>query len=53
METRMKDDKRKKEVALFRLAVLGDLIHVRLRRGELRRALEKKSGELMLKSSRS
>jgi len=39
------NDERKREVALFRLAVLGDLIHTELRRGELRRALEQKSGQ--------
>ena len=40
----MNDDK-KRDVALFRLAVLGDLIHTELRRGALRRALEKKTSE--------
>ena len=40
----MNDDK-KREVALFRLAVLGDLVHTELRRGALRRALEKKTSE--------
>ena len=38
----MSDD-HKRDVALFRLAVLGDLIHTELRRGELRRALEAKA----------
>jgi len=33
------NDDRKREVALFRLAVLGALIHTELRRGSLRRAL--------------
>jgi putative transposase len=42
----MTDDDRRRDVALFRLAVLGDLIHAELRRGELRRALHKKSKEL-------
>jgi len=40
----MNDDK-KRDVALFRLAVLGDLVHTELRRGALRRALEKKARE--------
>ena len=44
----MNDDKRKKEVALFRLAVLGDLIHAELRRGAQRRALGKKAKEVWL-----
>jgi transposase InsO family protein len=39
----MKD--RRQEVALFRLAVLGDLVHTELRRGALRRALQKKASE--------
>lgn len=39
------NDDRRKEVALFRLAVLGDLVHVQLRRGALRAALKKKSKE--------
>lgn len=39
----MNDDKRKKEVALFRLAVLGDLAHAELRHGAQRRALVKKA----------
>ena len=43
----MNDDKRK-EVALFRLAVLGDLIHAELRRGAQRRALVKKAREVWL-----
>jgi len=42
------EDTNKKEVALFRFAVLGDLVHARLHRGELRCALAKKSGELWL-----
>jgi len=44
----MNDDKRKNEVALFRLAVLGDLIHAELRRGAQRRALETKAKEVWL-----
>ena len=48
METRMKDDTRKREIALFRMAVLGDLIHARLRRGAQRRALETKANEVWL-----
>jgi len=40
------NDNEKKEVALFRFAVLGDLVHAHLGRGALRRALEKKSKEL-------
>lgn len=40
----MNDDK-KRDVALFRLAVLGDLVHTELRRGALRRALETKTSE--------
>ena len=39
----MQDDTRKREMALFRLAVLGDLIHAEPRRGAQRRALEKKA----------
>jgi transposase InsO family protein len=42
MEMTMNDD-RKRDVALFRLAVLGDLVHTELRRGVLRRALEAKA----------
>jgi len=38
------NDKRR-DVALFRLAVLGDLVHAEMRRGALRRALEKKASE--------
>jgi putative transposase len=38
----MNDDRRSR-VALFRLAVLGDLVHAKLPRGALRRALKKKS----------
>lgn len=41
----MNDDRRRKEVALFRLAVLGDLIHLQQRRGAQRRALQRKSKE--------
>ena len=37
------------EVALFRLAVLGDLVHTELARGALRRALRKKSQVLWLR----
>ncbi len=37
------NDDRKREMALFRLAVLGDLVHTELRRGEVRRALESKA----------
>ncbi len=44
----MNDDKQKQEVALFRLAVLGDLIHAELRRGAQRRALKKKAKEVWL-----
>jgi len=39
------NDDRKRDVALFRLAVLGDLVHTELRRGALRRALARKSEE--------
>jgi transposase InsO family protein len=39
------DDQRQRDVALFRLAVLGDLVHTELRRGALRRALQKKASE--------
>ena len=39
------NDEKKRDVALFRLAVLGDLVHTELRRGALRRALEKKAKE--------
>jgi len=39
------NDDRKRDVALFRLAVLGDLVHTELRRGALRRALARKSQE--------
>jgi len=42
------NDYRKKKIALFRFAVLGDLVHAQLRRGELRRALRKKSKEVWL-----
>jgi transposase InsO family protein len=44
MENPMHDERRR-DVALFRLAVLGDLVHTQLRRGALRRALEKKARE--------
>ena len=44
----MKNDTRKREIALFRMAVLGDLIHAELRRGAQRRALEKKANEVWL-----
>ncbi|MEZ6014599.1 MAG: DDE-type integrase/transposase/recombinase [Planctomycetota bacterium] len=37
------NDDRRRDVALFRLAVLGDLVHQQLRRGELRAALEAKA----------
>ena len=43
----MNDDERK-EVALFRLAVLGDLIHTKLRRGAQSRALAKKAKKVWL-----
>lgn len=39
------DDQRQRDLALFRLAVLGDLVHTELRRGALRRALQKKANE--------
>ena len=39
-------DERKRDVALFRLAVLGDLVHTELRRGALRRALDEKARKL-------
>ena len=42
------NDQRRKEVALFRLAVLGDLIHTEQRHGGLRRALQAKSREVWL-----
>ena len=42
------NDKKKRDVALFRLAVLGDLVHTELRRGALCRALEKKTSEVWL-----
>lgn len=42
------NDDRKRDVALFRLAVLGDLVHTKLCRGALRRALAKKSEEQWL-----
>ena len=38
-------DDRKRDVALFRFAVLGDLVHTELRRGELRAALDQKSAQ--------
>ena len=41
----MNDDRRREEVALFRLAVLGDLIHLQQRRGTQCRALQRKSEE--------
>ena len=44
----MKDDTRKREIALFRMAVLGDLIHAKLRRGAQRRALNTKANEVWL-----
>jgi len=44
----MKDDNSRKELALFRMAVLGDLIHTKLRRGARKRALEKKAKEVWL-----
>ena len=34
------NDERRREEALFRYAVLGDLLHRSLRRGELGRALD-------------
>ena len=42
------NDNERKEVALFRLAVLGDLIHAELRRGAQRRALAKKARQTRL-----
>jgi transposase InsO family protein len=42
------NDERRRDVALFRLAVLGDLVHTELRRGALRRALARKSQEQWL-----
>jgi len=42
------NDDRRNQAALFRLAILGDLVHANLRRGELRLALSKKSKELWL-----
>jgi len=44
----MKDKISRREVALFRLAVLGDLIHAKLRRGARLRALKKKATEVWL-----
>lgn len=43
MDAPVPSDDRRRDVALFRLAVLGDLIHQDLRRGELRAALEAKA----------
>jgi transposase InsO family protein len=40
---RTANDDRSRDVALFRLAVLGDLIHLDLRRGELKAALDAKA----------
>ncbi len=40
------NDNRKRDAALFRLAVLGDLIHTELRRGTLRRALDDKAEQM-------
>ncbi len=37
------NDDRRRDVALFRFAVLGDLVHTELRRGDLRRALDQKA----------
>ena len=37
------NDERRREEALFRYAVLGDVLHRLLRRGELRRALEERA----------
>lgn len=42
------NDDRKRDVALFRFAVLGDLVHTELRRGELRRALDQKAAQRWL-----
>ncbi len=39
------DDQRQRDVALFRLAVLGDLVYTELRRGAMRRALQEKASE--------
>ncbi len=39
------NDDRKRDVALFRFAVLGDLVQTELRRGELRRALDQKAAQ--------
>lgn len=44
----MTADDRRRDVALFRMGVLGDIAHVELRRGELRRALKEKSETLWL-----
>lgn len=43
----MTDEQRNQE-GLFRLSVLGDLVHRKLRHGELRRALKAKAGESWL-----
>ena len=40
------NDERRKEEALFRYAVLGDLLHRDLRRGELGRGLSEHAGKL-------
>lgn len=40
------NDERRREEALFRYAVLGDLLHRSLRRGELGRALTERAGKL-------
>lgn len=39
------NDDRKRDVALFRIAVLGELVHTELRRGALRRALDEKAAQ--------
>jgi len=44
----MASDDSKRDVALFRLAVLGDLIHTELRRGELCRVLQSKASKAWL-----
>lgn len=42
----MTADDRRRDIALFRMGVLGDIAHVELRRGKLRRALKEKSETL-------
>jgi len=43
MLNRNHDDDRRRDVALSRFAVLGELIHLDLRRGALKAALEAKA----------